>query len=250
MKIFSRKAIACIFLIISLLLTSGVYATWHYYYPTDYVSADLSIQLGLPNYPEEGYDHQGILDKVIGVGDNLENSLNGGNTFINRVISARHTGSNTDGIIFSSGRDTVGSMAIALKEEFGTFFENQAKNVDFVLWFPNGPDTSPYYIFTWEILERDSKGYASQLPNANGGAISKNNVAMSTDTLAPTTNVWVDNVYRTTVEKIDGVWTQTVTEKGIALASFYEENYNGSWLTGNRYKSKLLSIYPQSWIAN
>lgn len=253
-KFVKKRSLTAICALCMCLMFTGTYAMWLFAAPAPVAQKNINVLLGLPNYPEEGEDHKALLDALVGTEGAVAHSLNDPDSLINVVAPLRQDGGRQriDGqlITFDEGRDTVGSMAIVLRSEFEELYANAAQNIDFVLFFPHGSDVSPYYIFTWDVLARDKDGYATQLKQKDSDApITKSMIKMDVSSRSPSSNVWTAPVYRTTVEKINGVWTQTKVEMGYAKASFYEEN-SDHWLFGARpYKSQLMSIYPQSWVA-
>ncbi len=246
MRFKTTKIIAVICGLCTLLLTSGAYATWRYASESA-VEKQVSFAVGLwrPNYPEEGNDQKALVDTILGE----EYGLNGNsNTFINRQMSNRE----------EDGRYTLGNMGF-FNNLFGSFDDlyrdgGVAENVDFLIWYPDGtydantnPTATKYYIFTWEVKERNTgflnNGLAKTLEGTEGDIVVRDVEMDQTNHKPYEPYLWVKSVYRTTTELVDGVWTETKVEAGSAPASLYQ----GDW--GNGYITSNLAIYPGGWKA-
>jgi hypothetical protein len=130
-------------------------------------------------------------------------------------------------------------------EKFGATVANLA----FLIYFPDGANSTEYKIYTWST---ENGGLPLRL---DGSRVTTSDIAMSNwrtgsflsykyyPESAPTKTVWVHPIYETTIVKVNGVWQQQgMTVEGYAQACFYTENNDS-----NMHNSKLLSIYPPSF---
>lgn len=201
--------ILCIVLIFSF---GGAYATWEYSNSgPDPSSIDISIKLGefnwvgsgdLPTDSLIGEDHIALIQNII---DHSEHGLNTSKSYLNEQIEKRQDG----GIGWSSGRDTLGSMAVTQSEELTEIFGLDASNLDFLIQFIS---SSEYYIFTTGV-NLGERGEINWLGNNSKPG-------------NPTTPIGkaIYPIYRTLVVKTNGKWAAKETKAGYALSAWYEES--------------------------
>ena len=201
----------------------GVYATWIYMEgeatsvesnPNIFIEEfDWTPEEILPDEPEPapGEDtaltsHLDLLKEIVS-GSGI--GLNTSNSYLNQEIARRKKGT----WLFVPKRDTLGSMAVRQDEKLNDQFKLDQRSMSFLIYFPDYNDTL-YYIYTWDKTAQKVVG-ATVVP-----------------------------VYRTTVQKVNGVWDDEnwVCTKGYATAAYYEESRNDADY------SKLLSIEPDSWM--
>lgn len=207
---FKRLALLlCAALLISV---GGVYATWNYASVGPMpVTQELSVRLGefnwvgsgdLPTDDAIGENHLSLLDQII---NHPEHGLNTSKSYLNEQIEERQDG----GIGWSSGRDTLGSMAVTQSEELDEIFGLTSFALDFLIQFVS--DTE-YYIFTTgeDLGERGEINWLG-----NNKTPGKPTVPIG-DSIYP--------IYRTRVEKQNGVWIAVETKVGYATSAWYEES--------------------------
>lgn len=208
-------------LMIALLSVTGVYATWAYSVGSpDAASSAIKVDVGLPDYEEEGSSHVALLKQLVGSDYGLNNTDSGSTNgnYLLRQIEYRQQG---NWLLFPS-RDTLGSMAITQGGTLNNIFGTEAANLEFLIYFRDRDgnfSTTEYFIFTWD----------KPLKDANG-----NQVTTIGKTVYP--------IYRTRVSKnSSGVWEQHESVTGYATTAYYEES---RW---DADKSEILSIEPDSF---
>lgn len=238
-----------IFLCALLLVVSftSVSANWIYVDPATPVNTHGTVGIFPPNYPEVGQSHNVLIQAIL-EGNDQTGGLNDSGSKINQVIGARDEGGWLNWGRIQAGRNTIGSMAQLFKEDMEKF-GTSVSQLAFLVYFPDGQDSTEYKIYTWSTENGD-------LPlKLDGTRVSTSDVGMGnwrTGSIfnykyypesKPTKTVWVHPVYETTIEKVDGVWRQKgVSVEGYVQASYYTENNDN-----NMHGSKLLSIYPPSF---
>lgn len=206
------KWLALILCLAMILSVGGVYATWKYatHGPMD-AGVDVSIRLGefnwvgsgdLPTDDAIGENHISLIDQII---NHPQHGLNTSNSYLNKQIEDRQDG----GLGWSSGRDTLGSMAVTQSEELTEIFGLNAFALDFLIQFKS---SSEYYIFT----TGENLGERGEI-NVWG-----NNKTPGKPTVPIGESIYP--IYRTRVVKIDGVWTAVETKVGYATSAWYEES--------------------------
>lgn len=247
MRMFRKLSI--FFCAVFLLLSSvGVAATWIYVEPPSAIQTKATITLFAPDYPEVGESHSTLINALLN-GNAQAKGLNTSNSKINQAIDARENSGWVNGGRIQEGRNTVGSMAKLFEEDMA-LFGTAVANLAFLVYFPDGADSTTYKIYTWSTAD-------GALPKSiDGNVVTANDISMGNwrtgsnifnykyyPETAPTKTVWVHPVYETTVVKVNGVWqAQGTPLTGYAQACFYTENNNN-----NMHNSKLLSIYPPSF---
>jgi hypothetical protein len=207
---FKRLALLlCATLLISV---GGVYATWNYASVGPMpVMQEFSVRLGefnwagsgnLPTDDAIGENHLSLLDQII---NHPEHGLNTSKSYLNEQIKDRQDG----GIGWSGGRDTLGSMAVTQSEELNEIFGLTSFSLDFLIQFIS--DTE-YYIFTTgeDLGERGEINWLG------------NNKTPGNPTVPIGQPIYP--IYRTRVEKQNGVWTAVETKVGYATSAWYEES--------------------------
>ncbi len=202
--------------ILILLSLSGAYATWHYCEmslgtATGQTPLKMSIfhwegSDVLPDDEDTGHAHANLIDKLIN-GEGI--GLNSSKSYLNEQIRNRDR---------YYGRDTLGSMAITQGDALNTLFDLGTENTTFLIQTIND---NLYYIFTTS-LDLGVKGN----PNYPLGTA-------------------ISPIYRTTVQRTNGVWVAVKTEEGSAPSAYYEES---QWF--NITRSKIPSFNPDQWTAN
>lgn len=202
-----------IFLLLAVVLTTGgVYATWHYTTtgPSP-VHQEIPLRLsefnwaGSGNLPTDdaiGENHLSLLDQII---NHPEHGLNTSKSYLNEQIEERQDG----GIGWSSGRDTLGSMAVTQSEELNEIFGLTSFALDFLIQFKSSTE---YYIFT-------TGEYLGERGEINWLGNNKTPGKPAVPIGQP-----IYTIYRTRVVKQNGVWTAVETTSGYALSAWYEES--------------------------
>ncbi|MBO5240825.1 MAG: hypothetical protein J6B56_05360 [Clostridia bacterium] len=157
---------------------------------------------------EEGKNHVALVESLV----EGENGLNNPDSYLNEQIKSRQNGG-----FFKPKRDTLGSMGVDQGDELEKLFSLDSKNLSFLIQFIND---NMYYIFTTEV---------------DLGTNGNPNYTIGEEYISP--------VYRTVVERIDGIWVSQTSAKGYALSAYYEE----SNVLGN--VTKIPSFAPDTWTA-
>ena len=202
-------------LFIIIIISSSVYSTWCYANDnvantTGLVGVTLQVfeyapEEVLPEY-DDGKNHVELVNNLV----EGENGLNNPNSYLNAQIKNRQNGG-----LFKPKRDTLGSMGVDQGDELEKLFSLASQNLSFLIQFI---DDSTYYIFTTEV---------------DLGENGKPNYKIGEEYIAP--------IYRTIVEKINGVWTSQTSAKGYALSAYYEESNIFVNVT------KIPSFAPNTW---
>lgn len=202
---------------VTLILSNQVYSTWCYAQQkvgdiTSALSASLQVfeyapEEVLPD-DEEGKNHVALVESLV----EGENGLNNPDSYLNEQIKSRQNGG-----FFKPKRDTLGSMGVDQGDELEKLFSLDSKNLSFLIQFIND---NMYYIFTTEV---------------DLGTNGNPNYTIGEEYISP--------VYRTVVERIDGIWVSQTSAKGYALSAYYEE----SNVLGN--VTKIPSFAPDTWTA-
>lgn len=207
-----RKALLLVMALTVLLSVGGVYATWKYAtHGPDPVQQEISVRLGefnwagsgdLPTDDAIGENHISLIDQLI---NHPEHGLNTAKSYLNEQIEDRQDG----GLGWSSGRDTLGSMAVTQSEELEEIFGLNAYALDFLIQFNSSTE---YYIFTTGV-DLGQRGEINILGNNKTPG-------------KPTTPIGqpIYPIYRTRVVKQNGVWTAVETKLGYANSAWYEES--------------------------
>lgn len=202
-------------LFIIIIISSSVYSTWCYANDsvantTGLVGVTLQVFEYAPEevLPEDddGKNHVELVNNLV----EGENGLNNPNSYLNAQIKNRQNGG-----LFKPKRDTLGSMGVDQGDELEELFSLASQNLSFLIQFI---DDSTYYIFTTEV---------------DLGENGKPNYKIGEEYIAP--------IYRTIVEKINGVWTSQTSAKGYALSAYYEESNIFVNVT------KIPSFAPNTW---
>lgn len=206
------RCLSAVLLLLMLVSTSGVYATWQYSNLSPAAKElDFSIRLGefnwagsgdLPTDDAIGENHIALIDQII---NHPEHGLNKSNSYLNKQIESRQDG----GIGWSGGRDTLGSMAVTQSQELTEIFGLAASNLEFLIQFKSSTE---YYIFTTseELGERGEINFWG------------NNSKPGNPTVPIGGNISV--IYRTRVVKTNGTWAAVETQAGYAKSAWYEES--------------------------
>lgn len=212
MKGFAVRTVSLGLLVLTLLSTGGVYATWKYAnIGPNPASTEISLRLSefnwagsgdLPTDDAIGENHISLIDQII---NHPQHGLNKSGSYLNDEIKDRKKG----GIGWSGGRDTLGSMAVTQSEELNEIFGLSAFALDFLIQFKS--DTE-YYIFTTAV-ELGERGSINILGNNSKPG-------------KPTTPIGqsIYPIYRTRVVKTNGVWAAVETQVGYATSAWYEES--------------------------
>lgn len=205
------KRISVVLLLAVLVFTGGTYATWYYAgQPSDPADHNLSISIGdflwegsgsLPTDDKLGENHVSLIDNII---NHPEHGLNASKSYLNEQIADRKKG----GTGWKSGRDTLGSMAVTQSDELEEIFGLNASALDFLIQFVS--DTE-YYLFTTGVYLGER---GSQFLGFNTAA-GKPTVPLGHP---------VYPIYKTVVQKVNGVWTAISTVEGYANSAWYEES--------------------------
>ena len=204
---------------VTLLTTGGVYATWLYSGEESiYQSYEFSIRMNefewtgsgdLPTDDALGKNHIDLIDQII---NHPEHGLNKSNSYLNEQIEKRQDG----GLGWSSGRDTLGSMAVTQSDELTEIFGLTAFNLSFLIQFKSSTE---YYIFTTDV-------YLGKRGEIN---ILGNNKTPGNPTVPIGQNI--APIYRTKVVKENGVWKAVETKLGYAKSAWYEESRRNATAT-------------------
>lgn len=224
-----KKIFTVILLSVLMCTVGGVYATWSFAEePANSESKTLNIILNefnwagseiLPEDDEIGENHIELIKKIV---SHPEHGLNTSNSYLNKQIKDRKNNS-----YFSPSRDTLGSMAITQSEELDQIFGLSSANLNFLIYFKS--DTE-YHIFTTNVYlgergEINILGYNSKPGNP---------------TVPIGQNIYP--IYKTTVLKIDGVWTPIETKEGYAKSDWYDESRR------NENATQIPSFDPKTFV--
>ena len=215
-----RGYLSLVMLILVSLTVGGVFATWKYSnLGTNPSYIDIPLKLGefnwagsgnLPTDDAIGEDHIALIEKII---NHPEHGLNTSRSYLNEQIEDRQDG----GLGWSSGRDTLGSMAVTQSEELTEIFGLDANNLEFLIQFKS---SSEYYIYTTGV-ELGTRGELNWL----GPSLSKPG--------KPTTPLGerIYPIYQTKVVKQNGKWAAVETKVGSCVSAWYEESRRNANLT-------------------
>lgn len=222
------RMLATVLLLCTLVFTGGTYAVWFYAaQPADPVGHGLSISVGdflwegsgsLPTDTEIGENHVSLIDKII---NHPQHGLNASRSYLNEQIKDRKNG----GTGWRSGRDTLGSMAVTQSKELEEIFGLDASQLDFLIQFVS--DTE-YYLFTTGVYLGERGSQFMGFNTASG----KPTVPLGYP---------VYPIYKTVVQKINGVWTAVSTAEGYANSAWYEES------RGNANATQIPSFDPDTF---
>ncbi len=209
MRIRYISLLMCLLLILSV---GGVYATWKYSnMGPNPSSLEISLKLGefnwvgsgdLPTDDAIGEDHIALIQAII---DHPEHGLNISNSYLNKQIKSRQNG----GLGWTSGRDTLGSMAVTQSQELTDIFGLDAFNLDFLIQFVSSTE---YYIFTTGV----NLGERGEINFWGNNSKPGNPTVPIGERIYP--------IYRTRVVKTDGTWVAVETKAGSAVSAWYEES--------------------------
>ena len=198
------------FLLTICLTVGGTFATWIF---TDPMSTPTEITAGfkfaawtgaeeLPDDDMTGESHIALIEQII---NHPQHGLNTSRSYLNEQIADRQDG----GLGWSGGRDTLGSMAVTQSDELTDIFGLAAYNLEFLIQFES---STVYYIFT-------TGEYLGERGEIN---IWGNNKTPG----KPTVPIGdpIHPIYRTRVEKKNGVWAAVETQVGYANSAWYEES--------------------------
>lgn len=205
------RMLATVLLLCTLIFTGGAYAVWFYaVQPADPVNHGLAISVGdflwegsgsLPTDTEIGENHVSLIDKII---NHPQHGLNASGSYLNEQIGERQDG----GTGWRNGRDTLGSMAVTQSAELEEIFGLDASQLDFLIQFVS--DTE-YYLFTTGVYLGERGSQFMGFNTASGKP-------------AVPLGYPVYPIYKTVVQKINGVWTAISTVEGYANSAWYEES--------------------------
>ena len=207
-----KKLLTIIISCVLLFSIGGVYATWEYAsHPAYSVSSSLEIKISefnwsgsgiLPDDDVIGENHLALIEQII---SHPEHGLNKSKSYLNEQIEKRQDG----GIGWSSGRDTLGSMAVDQSEELEEIFGLSAQNLNFLIQFKSSTE---YYIFTTNVYLGE-RGEINWLGNNSKPGNPATPIGQS-----------IYPIYRTKVVKTNGVWAPVETKEGYAASAWYEES--------------------------
>ena len=207
-----KKILALIFSCTILFSIGSVYAMWQYAESSSRsVSYSLVIKMsefnwsGSGNLPDDdtiGENHIALIERIV---NHTEHGLNTSKSYLNEQIKDRQDG----GIGWSSGRDTLGSMAVSQSDELEEIFGLSAENLTFLIQFKSNTE---YYIFTTNV-------YLGERGEINFWG---NNSKPGNPTTPIGQNIYP--IYRTKVVKTNGVWAPVETKEGYAKSDWYDES--------------------------
>lgn len=223
------RILATVLLLSTLMFTGGAYAVWYYAaQPADSVGHGLGVSIGdflwegsgsLPTDTEVGENHLSLIDNII---NHPEHGLNASKSYLNEQIDERKDG----GTGWRNGLDTLGSMAVTQSEELEEIFGLEASQLDFLIQFVS--DTE-YYLFTTGVYLGER---GSQFMGFNTAA-GKPTVPLGYP---------IYPIYRTVVQKVNGVWMAISTAEGYANSAWYEESRS------NANATQIPSFDPDTFI--
>ena len=207
-----KRFLPVLLCLVTILSTSGVYATWKYSSSgPNSVTHTIPLRISefnwsgsgdLPTDDAIGENHISLIDMII---NHPQHGLNTSKSYLNKQIEDRKDG----GLGWSGGRDTLGSMAVTQSEELKEIFGLASYSLDFLIQFKSGTE---YYIFTTGV----SLGQRGEI-NILG-----NNKTPGKPTVPIGQNIYP--IYRTRVVKENGVWKAVETMAGYAQSAWYEES--------------------------
>ncbi len=218
------RIITVLCLVVTVLSSVGVYATWHYAQGTaQEVSTKLTAGLGtlvwegseaLPD-DVQGENHHALIQTILNgvTEDGVSLGLNDPNSYLSKEIDTR-----SSNWLFSS--TTLGSMDYWERADIEKYFDLETENLTFLLYFPEGVDDT-YYLYTMNI-----ELGGQNAPNIPIGE-------------------YVYPVYRTILQKdsVSGRYEAIRSEIGYAESAYYSNPITGSIFV------KYPSIAPNSWLA-
>lgn len=216
MKMFKNSLLIC--LAIFTLTCGGVYATFDYAL-NDPSSINGEIVANINEFKylfpntEEGKKHEQLTNNILnGTGtDKNSSGLNDPNSNINQVIK------NRSGKIWANS-SVLGSCDGHEKDNLSNLFDEDTKDMFFLIYFPDGVSDT-YYLFTTTVDLGDEKDN----PNIKYGE-------------------YVEPIYRTVLKQnADGKYEAIQTGVGKAISQKYK-NYLSDWVVSAP------SFDPTTWV--